>query len=425
MQRAQCQKPWLILIDMDADSNLFPNSIWDLHEMEAAVKTKLGEHFSDEMKRRGQRVGSSENLDIVVQWHLPGGAGTRRLHIWESRVQGFEANWGASQFEARGAGFVQSPVLSEHNSLPVGSRALRVSEFLDWGIRSYPSDHVMVIFWGHHEGWDGVRSKEIQSALRHYRESSSFRKLDVLAMDSCHSNGVELATEFAAVADYYFAPTGVQTSLGLPYRRLLKELHSSSLAGYGRPGDPQSMTALLVAAALPRIQSASLRGRSLPRRFDPVSARHFASSSWDLKSVTEKVQPAWVKLSRGLRDWMQQEPYVRLAWDAAGFSSNRAYSGTGSSLVWIKNFQMELRALKDELQDDRAFAQTQEDLSLLEQAILAARISAAQAENVPEASLGFWVPLYSEVDSSDWEYFQNFAFSREAIDWVEILKSLF
>ncbi len=415
--RTRCQKPWLILIDMDADSNLFGNSVWDLHEMEASVRTRAGLLIESNLRKKGQMVGSGPVVDVVVQWHLPGGKRIKRLHLWEMKDVAHKADWTAADFERAGEGFVRSPIIQEIEANP----QYRFSDFLDWGRDHFPSQNQMLIFWGHNEGWSGKRFNEIQRSL----QLSDREKVEIIAIDGCNAASLETAFEFATSANYFFAPSGVQTALGLPYRRLLKEIHSISLAGFGEPGDRRSLTPDRVARALPRIQGASLSGRSLPKRFDPLAAKYFSSSSWDLKEVRGSVVPEWNRLSIALRSFLESETIFRLAWDSSLFVKGRLYSGNDSILRWLISLRGELNGLESEWADRDGLDELISQIERLQGALLRARVGFAQSANVPEASLGFWLP--SGV--TDWrarrEDLSQAEFMQSNTDWFAFLDLIY
>jgi len=435
--RRACEKPWLILIDMDADSDLFGNSVWDLHEMEASLRTRAGKPFAESEKKHGKKVGSGSNLDVVIQWRLPGGRRIRRLHVWENPQVEYRATDDARKFEELGEGIITSPIIDDQIVSEARDRSIETAEFMQWARAKYPSQHLMMVFWGHHEGLFGKRSSEIRDILARDRDNQhrngNYKKIDVLALDACFAAKLELTTEFAQFAHFYFAPSGTQSALGLPYRRFLREIHSGHLAGFASSSElitDSPLSPLGLAKMLPRVMGASLSGRALPRRFDRSVSQYFASSSWDLSLLESEVLPAWRAWASTLLEWLNQGGeesrfVLRLAWDLASQSPTQAYRGNDSLVSWLQRYVLELRSLGQDIPLGEVGYQNLEEAENLVLVLRRARVSHFQAKGVPEASVGMWLPASrEELEFRQDEYLRSFS-AEIAKFWLPSLNRLY
>ncbi|MDD3565317.1 MAG: clostripain-related cysteine peptidase, partial [Methanothrix sp.] len=115
---------WVIMIYMAADNNLEDASIFNMNQLE--------------------RVGSSENTKIIVQWDRSpeydssngNWTGTKRFLI--SKDDDEEAI-GSQELEDLG-----EVDMGDMNSL---------SEFINWTLQNYPADRYALSLWNHGAGW--------------------------------------------------------------------------------------------------------------------------------------------------------------------------------------------------------------------------------------------------------------------------------
>jgi hypothetical protein len=102
---------WTILVFMAGDNNL----------------SKAGECDLEEMRR----VGSSELVNILVEFDNAGDDGTRRIHIGRDGV---------------------SETVESLGETDSGSPAV-LSSFITWAAENYPADRYALILWNHGGGW--------------------------------------------------------------------------------------------------------------------------------------------------------------------------------------------------------------------------------------------------------------------------------
>lgn len=306
--RKQCRKPWTVLVYMAADNDLAPFALWDLREMEGGYKSGR------------VAAGSTARADLVVQLAFPGEAQARRLHVFQSD-EIYDSAFTIDDFrrKRRGLGDVRSPVAAmiprTENGAAVAP-ALDFERFLEWGIREYPSEHYLVIVWGHGEGWvqSDSRSNTLDiPGLRHAlrtveRKLLGGRPIDVYVADSCLMQTIEVATELSDSARFIVGSSQVQNYLGLPYRRLMFELNTGRLASQrGVTGLASADEPYLVARMLPLLFRSSLRpgglhGRELPRALETATLS--AISAEELRGL---LLPALGRVARALTAYLDED----------------------------------------------------------------------------------------------------------------------
>jgi hypothetical protein len=114
-------KDWTVLVYLAADNDLAPFGLIDLNEMEL--------------------VGSTDKMDVVVQFdgskeHSPLAAGSCRYHIDQDNDMKV----------------VKSQVVQDLGEVDMGSKET-LKDFLNWGIKNYPSEKYFLIIWNHGNGW--------------------------------------------------------------------------------------------------------------------------------------------------------------------------------------------------------------------------------------------------------------------------------
>ena len=193
---------WTVMIYLDADNDLVPWSKDDLEEM--------------------QKVGSTKNVTVIVQYDKPG-ATTKRYKVEKGSLT----------------------LLEDMGELDM-SDAVTLQNFVSDTVKDYPADHYALILWNHGQGWKSVRlagggSKSIfndydngnyNSFLSNYyvaialdnAQSISGVKIDILGIDACEMSVIEAAYEFRNVADIFVASQALVSLSGWDYDDLLARL---------------------------------------------------------------------------------------------------------------------------------------------------------------------------------------------------------
>ena len=117
------QAAWTIMVYMAGDNNLSEAGDADLFEM--------------------RRVGSTDRVQVVVEFDNAGSAGTRRIHVTEDGV--------GETVETLGETDSGSPAV--------------LSNFISWAARNYPADRYALILWNHGNGWEPTEVDRIARSV--------------------------------------------------------------------------------------------------------------------------------------------------------------------------------------------------------------------------------------------------------------------
>ena len=320
IRRDECYKDWTILVYMEADNNLSPYAMADLYEMEAGFK-------------HSPSAGASTlKTDLIVQVDLPGEEGLRRLHLFQTsepykthKVEEFK-DWTVAKN-------VQSPLIPDAqgnvalSKTDGKSEAQRLQEFLLWGAAKYPSQHYLVIVWGHGQGWGGIafseetkkflKIPELKTAL-HALKTQLGRPIDLYASDACLMQTAEVATELADEATYIVGSSQVESFLGLPYRRILYELNKgsfdrvpvTSVKSPGRPKNEPESEPERLSRMIPKIYVQSMQSSSgLQGRMDSAGIHNLTISALSSAGLLTNLIPALSQLSHALDQYLDEDPF--------------------------------------------------------------------------------------------------------------------
>lgn len=214
---------WTILVYLDADNNLEPNGIADINEMES--------------------VDLPDDVNIIVQI---------------DRNPGYDysnGNWtDTRRYEIRhdnDAKKINSIRIDEAN--PLGELNMgdpkTLSDFVEFGMKAYPSEKTMLIMWDHGGGWrndedakfainkgvcwddsngnDYLEMREVKSAIEKAKNSVN-RKLNVLGYDVCLAGMMEVAYELKnQVKDNFVFSQALVPGNGWNYQTWLENLKAN------------------------------------------------------------------------------------------------------------------------------------------------------------------------------------------------------
>jgi len=202
---------WTYLVYIAGDNDLEPTAWQDISKME--------------------QIGSSDSVNVVVQWDNRGeygNRGCRRYYITRN--------------PDISPGKISSPVvknLGEVNSADPDELA----DFVKWGMKNYPAKKYAVVLWNHGAGWrhpsasenhprargicfdqksnDYMTEAELRSAFReiyYYRGD----KIDFIGVDACLMGMTEIAYSMKDYGKYItFSESSVY---GWPYHYILGDL---------------------------------------------------------------------------------------------------------------------------------------------------------------------------------------------------------
>lgn len=214
----QQPKDWTILVYLNGNNNLDPFGTTNIEQME--------------------KVGSTDRMNIVVQWASLANGKTQRLLIQKS------SNPNA----------VTSPVVEDMGTVDMGDYH-SLTEFIRWGAAKYPARHYMVDIWDHGSGWHRLnRAMTREERSRHLlqpmdiswdqntnhwittpqlgealREAAGAigRKIDVVGTDACLMAMVEVGQEISDSTSYLAASQEVEPGPGWPYDAWLAHVQAA------------------------------------------------------------------------------------------------------------------------------------------------------------------------------------------------------
>jgi len=173
-----------------------------------------------------ERIGSSENVNIVVQLDRWSGS--------SSKDDVSDGNWTtAKRFLIRNDDdplILHSEELSDLGEID-SSDPSSLSDFAIWTMESFPADRYALILWNHGSGVDGVLWEQsldnekvmsidsLGGALSRVT-STTGKKLDILGFDACLMSTVEVAYEMSPYAEYMIASEITEPAFGWDYRTL-------------------------------------------------------------------------------------------------------------------------------------------------------------------------------------------------------------
>lgn len=357
LKRTECRKVWTVLVYMQADNNLTPYALMDLYEMEAGFANS-----------RDLKAGSTLRSDLVVQVDTNLSSQVRRLHMFQT-PENYDSTLTVEDFKSRSEKDIRSPIVESFDERErPRSAAQDLEEFLKWGVTQYPSDHYMVIVWGHGQGWTSVQAggeKKVSSKilgnvsipnlspllsalpvsvpeasmsgrstfagrgfgglafsettqtylsipeLSRVLENVSQKTLrgkpiDIYASDACLMQMVEVAYELSRSTQYIVGSTQVQNFLGLPYRRLMTELNTAYF-GEKSKAAPGADEVYLAAKMIPKVFKSSMMPQGSQGRLDKKALRSITMSTLNSSELRTFLAPQLAALSHALCTYIDED----------------------------------------------------------------------------------------------------------------------
>lgn len=170
-----------------------------------------------------EEIGSSDKMNILVQWGSYANPNTSRLLVQKDTDKTK----------------VTSPILQNLGSVDMGDYKELV-RFVDWAHQNYPAKKYFIAVWNHGSGWNFVNSTAIRPSDISYddrtgnhitteqlalamKESAQIigHKVDIYASDACLMGMVEVASEMADSVQYYLGSQDNEPGEGWPYAHFL------------------------------------------------------------------------------------------------------------------------------------------------------------------------------------------------------------
>ncbi len=107
------------------------------------------------------------------------------------------------------------------------NRIPALTDFLQWGAKTFPSEHTMVVLGGHSAGFLGALTDSQQRGFMSLPDLATcfeVHRPDVLVFDSCLMAELEVAAELWPRADYLVASQGGEYEGGIPLEKVMARL---------------------------------------------------------------------------------------------------------------------------------------------------------------------------------------------------------
>lgn len=195
------EKEWTFLLFLNGHNNLSSYGDMNLKDME--------------------KTGSSDKVNIVVQWGSTDTTDTKRLLVQKSTDPSR----------------VTSPVVESQPNVDMGDYHAFV-DFVKWGVDHYPAKHYFVAIWNHGAGWhfqemnkgsigindisfddnsgNHITTEQLGLAMGEIKQYLG-RNVDIYGSDACLMQMVEVAAEMKDSVNYFVGSEETEPGEGWPY----------------------------------------------------------------------------------------------------------------------------------------------------------------------------------------------------------------
>lgn len=199
------EKEWTMLVFINGHNNLDRFGKDDINEME--------------------QVGSTDQVNVVVQWASLKNKTTKRLLVEKDNDRSS----------------VSSPTVQDLPTVDMGDYRNLV-DFIRWGHENYPARHYFVVVWNHGTGWhkfalDGSPIQTWDISIDDLTKNSITtlqlglamedaskiigRKIDIYGSDACLMGMVEVAHQMKDSVQYFIGSEDLEPGAGWPYEKVL------------------------------------------------------------------------------------------------------------------------------------------------------------------------------------------------------------
>jgi hypothetical protein len=205
---ANAKKDWTMLVYLNGNNSLDDFGAFNINQME--------------------KVGSTDHLNVVVQWASLQAGSTKRLLVQKDSD------------EAK----VTSPTVQEMGKVDMGDKT-SLLDFIKWGADTYPAQHYMVVVWNHGAGWHLKMNTAIRNDMHindiSYDDNTGHKitteelgttmlqaaaylnqKIDIYGSDACLMAMAEVAQEMAGGVNVFVGSQELEPGDGWPYDRFLQ-----------------------------------------------------------------------------------------------------------------------------------------------------------------------------------------------------------
>lgn len=346
--------------------------------------------FADMNIKDMEKTGSSDKVNLVVEWGSASSNMTKRLLVRKST----------------NPNKVTSPSVMEMPNHDMGDYK-NLMDFISWGVKTYPAKKYFIAVWNHGSGWHrtakGMSARDIsfddntgnfitteQLGLV-LQESAKIigRPVDIYGSDACLMQMIEVAGEFKGSVDIMVGSQELEPGEGWPYAPFIQKWIS-------KPTLTASEVSVLLSKEYQDAYSGGVYGHKPDTTFSAVDLRKLPTLYASLTTLQSSLR----------------------ALDTAQFAQvkkaiSNSMSFYYSDYVDLGDFLANTQAL--------SFSSGIEGLSSSQSALKEVVITADNGDNFFRASgLSIWLPTYvmPELDRYD-----NLEFSK-ATGWNELVRQV-
>ena len=210
------QKEWTVLVFLNGNNNLDSFGAVNINQME--------------------KVGSTSDINLVVQWASYASDRTKRLLV----QKGTDAT------------AVTSPVVEDFPRVDMGD-VKTLNDFIAWGIQKYPAKHYFIDVWDHGGGWHRrgqlrpydisldeftghlITTTQLGQAMATAAKLIG-HKVDIYGSDACMMAMAEVSTELADSVQTIVGSEETEPGAGWPYDKFLQRWTARPTAGNNEIG---------------------------------------------------------------------------------------------------------------------------------------------------------------------------------------------
>lgn len=337
-----------------------------------------------------EKTGSSDKVNLVVEWGSASSKMTKRLLVKKST----------------NPKKVMSPSVMEMPDHDMGDYRNLV-DFVAWGVKNYPAKKYFVAVWNHGSGWHrtakGMTARDIsfddntgnfisteQLGLA-MQESAKIigHNVDIYGSDACLMQMVEVAGEFKGSVDIMVGSQELEPGEGWPYAPFVKQW-------IAKPTMTPAEVSILLSKEYQKSYDGGVYGNKPDTTFSAVDLTKLPALYSSLTTLQNSL--------RGLSS--AQFAQVKTA-------INNSMSFYYSDYVDLGDFLAKTQAL--------GFSRGIEGLSSSQSALKQVVLTADNGDNFLKASgLSIWLPTYS---STELNRYDNLEFSK-ATGWNELVRQV-
>lgn len=345
--------------------------------------------FADMNIKDMEKTGSSDKVNLVVEWGSQSSKMTKRLLVKKST----------------NPNKVTSPSVMEMPNHDMGDYRNLV-DFISWGVKTYPAKHYFVAVWNHGSGWHRtgklsardisfddntgsfISTEQLGLAMQ---ESAKIigHNVDIYGSDACLMQMVEVAGEFKGSVDIMVGSQELEPGEGWPYAPFVKQWIAN-------PTMTPAQVSILLSKEYQKSYDGGVYGNKPDTTFSAVDLGKLPALYTSLTTLQNSL--------RGL-DTAQFAQVKK----AITNSMNFYYS----DYVDLGDFLNKTQAL--------GFSRGIEGLSSAQTALKDVVLTADNGDSFLKASgLSIWLPTYS---SSELNRYDNLEFSK-ATGWNELVRQV-